>query len=178
MCCAGTIPTETAGDAPPPWTKSAHCECTLAWTWRGRPSKDLLIWKWVVLKWEKWRLGECYTEARGCYISSHAVVEISSVQILDLFWGVGDVEQLLFDIEYNLDEIPGLDPKKDAYVNEEEFLKDLRLIDVSQSFAFSSQYDLNLMWAAFPNNWMKKCKEEKTWVHLHFWFLQAERNSF
>jgi hypothetical protein len=34
------------------------------------------------------------------------------------------------------------------------------------------------MWAAFPNNWMKKCKEEKTWVHLHFWFLQAERNSF
>jgi hypothetical protein len=25
---------------------------------------------------------------------------------------------------------------------------------------------------------MKKCKEEKTWVHLHFWFLQAERNSF
>jgi phage anti-repressor protein len=28
--------------------------------------------------------------------------------------------------------------------NEEEFLKDLRFIDVSQSFAFSSQYDLNL----------------------------------
>jgi phosphoenolpyruvate carboxylase len=30
-----------------------------------------------------------------------------------------------------LDEIPGLDPKKDAYVNEEEFLKDLRFIDTS-----------------------------------------------
>jgi phosphoenolpyruvate carboxylase len=30
-----------------------------------------------------------------------------------------------------LDEIPGLDPKKDAYVNEEEFLKDLRIIDTS-----------------------------------------------
>ncbi len=105
-------------------------------------------------------------------------MEISSVQILDLFWGIGDVEQLLFDIEYNLDEIPGLDPKKDAYVNEEEFLKDLRFIDVSQSFAFSSQYDLNLMWAAFHNYWMEKCKEEKTWVHLHFWFLQPERNSF
>jgi hypothetical protein len=43
-----------------------------------------------------------------------------------------------------LDEIPGLDPKKDAYVTEEEFLKDLRFIDVSPSFAFSSQYDLNL----------------------------------
>jgi len=44
---------------------------------------------------------------------------------------LGEADQLLFDIEYNLDEIPGLDPKKDAYVNEEEFLKDLRFIDTS-----------------------------------------------
>lgn len=38
--------------------------------------------------------------------------------------------QLLIDIEFNIDEIPGLDPKKDAYVNEDQFLEDLRLIDV------------------------------------------------
>jgi hypothetical protein len=50
---------------------------------------------------------------------------------LGLFWGIRNVERLFFDIEYNLDEILGLDPKKDAYVNEEEFLKDLRFINVS-----------------------------------------------
>jgi hypothetical protein len=38
--------------------------------------------------------------------------------------------QLLIDIEFNIDEIPGLDPKKDAYVSEVQFLKDLKLIDV------------------------------------------------
>lgn len=39
--------------------------------------------------------------------------------------------QLLIDIEFNIDDIPGLDPNKDAYPNEEQFLEDLRLIDVS-----------------------------------------------
>jgi hypothetical protein len=41
--------------------------------------------------------------------------------------------QLLIDIEFNIDEIPGLDPKKDAYVSEEQFLSDLKLIDVGTS---------------------------------------------
>lgn len=38
--------------------------------------------------------------------------------------------QLLIDIEFNIDEIAGLDPKKDAYLHEKQFLHDLRLIDV------------------------------------------------
>lgn len=42
--------------------------------------------------------------------------------------------QLLIDIEFNIDEIPGLDPKKDAYVSEVQFLEDLKLIDVGALF--------------------------------------------
>lgn len=37
---------------------------------------------------------------------------------------------MLIDIEFNIDEIAGLDPKKDAYFDEKQFLHDLRLIDV------------------------------------------------
>lgn len=40
-------------------------------------------------------------------------------------------DELLIDIEFNIDEIPGLDPKKDAYVSEDQFLNDLKLIDFS-----------------------------------------------
>ncbi|KAG0630638.1 hypothetical protein M758_1G193600 [Ceratodon purpureus] len=40
-------------------------------------------------------------------------------------------DELLIDIEFNIDEIPGLDPKEDAYVSEEKFLSDLKLIDFS-----------------------------------------------
>lgn len=44
--------------------------------------------------------------------------------------GVTNGWQLLIDIEFNIDEIAGLDPKKDAYLSEKQFLHDLRLIDV------------------------------------------------
>ncbi|KAG6545450.1 hypothetical protein Mapa_013050 [Marchantia paleacea] len=40
-------------------------------------------------------------------------------------------DELLIDIEYNIDEIPGLDPKDGAYASEEGFLHDLKLIDKS-----------------------------------------------
>ncbi|KAL3690522.1 hypothetical protein R1sor_016831 [Riccia sorocarpa] len=40
-------------------------------------------------------------------------------------------DELLIDIEYNIDEIPGLDPKDGAYSSEEGFLHDLKLIDKS-----------------------------------------------
>ncbi|KAG0580420.1 hypothetical protein KC19_4G171700 [Ceratodon purpureus] len=40
-------------------------------------------------------------------------------------------DELLIDIEFNIDEIPGLDPKKDAYISEVQFLEDLKLIDSS-----------------------------------------------
>lgn len=39
--------------------------------------------------------------------------------------------QLLIDIDYNIDDIPGIDPREDAYADEQEFLDDLRLVDVS-----------------------------------------------
>jgi hypothetical protein len=39
--------------------------------------------------------------------------------------------QLLIDIEYNIDQIPGVDPKEDAYADERGFLRDLQIIDVS-----------------------------------------------
>eukprot|EP00850_Spirogloea_muscicola_P022796 SM000312S11989 [mRNA] locus=s312:20749:29613:+ [translate_table: standard] len=40
-------------------------------------------------------------------------------------------ELLLLDDEYNIDDIEGLDPHKDAYRSEIDFLQDLRLIDAS-----------------------------------------------
>ncbi|CAM6091089.1 unnamed protein product [Calypogeia fissa] len=40
-------------------------------------------------------------------------------------------DELLIDIEYNIDQIPGLDPKEDAYADERGFLHDLKLIDQS-----------------------------------------------
>ncbi|KAJ7555889.1 hypothetical protein O6H91_05G059400 [Diphasiastrum complanatum] len=43
----------------------------------------------------------------------------------------GKCDELLIDIEYNIDEIPGLDPKEDAYANEAKFLQDLTIIDKS-----------------------------------------------
>lgn len=39
--------------------------------------------------------------------------------------------QWLIDLEYNLEEIPGLDPDVDSYANETEFKEDLRMMDVS-----------------------------------------------
>eukprot|EP00850_Spirogloea_muscicola_P015912 SM000126S26288 [mRNA] locus=s126:9904:18596:+ [translate_table: standard] len=40
-------------------------------------------------------------------------------------------ELLLLDDEYNIDDIEGLDPHKDAYMSEIDFLQDLRVIDAS-----------------------------------------------
>lgn len=55
-------------------------------------------------------------------------------------WSIWLELQLLIDIEFNIDEIPGLDPKKDAYVSEDQFLNDLKLIDVSTSFTLVKLY--------------------------------------
>lgn len=57
-----------------------------------------------------------------------------------LMWSIWLELQLLIDIEFNIDEIPGLDPKKDAYVSEDQFLNDLKLIDVSTSFTLVKLY--------------------------------------
>jgi phosphoenolpyruvate carboxylase len=38
---------------------------------------------------------------------------------------------MLIDIEYNLDEIPGVDPRADCYSDEAAFISDLKLIDAS-----------------------------------------------